>query len=319
MGALETPMNYLRTYGPRADPATGLTWGLIALSMLVVAIVTVLIPLGVIVRRRKPTDGTGDQIARESGGLSWIYIGLALTIVALVGVLFWTMQVLAAVNAPATPSRLTIEVTGHQWWWEVRYLGGPGQSFATANEIHIPVGGPVMVKLYGADVIHSFWVPPLSGKTDTIPGRTNLGWLQADKPGVYRGQCTEYCGVQHANMAVYVTAEAPATFEAWRERQAKPAAEVATPDANAGRTLVIARCGACHAIQGTTAAGKRGPDLTHLMSRSTLAAGATPNDPNALLGWIANPQAIKPGALMPATFLSGPQLAQVRAYLETLR
>jgi cytochrome c oxidase subunit 2 len=259
-------------------------------------------------------------VGAEAGGLNWIWIGLTATIVALAAVLIWTVAVMAAVGMPASGPALTVEVTGHQWWWEVRYLGPtPDQSFVTANEIHIPTGRPVLVRLNGADVIHSFWIPALAGKTDTIPGRTNLTWMQADRPGVYRGQCTEYCGVQHAHMAAFVTAEAPAAFETWRAGQLKAAPAVATADDGDGQRLFLQRCGKCHAVRGTEASGRAGPDLTHLMSRQTLAAGAVPNTRDGLSGWISNPEALKPGARMPTTELSGPELGQVVAYLETLR
>ncbi|HEY5007019.1 MAG TPA: cytochrome c oxidase subunit II [Caulobacteraceae bacterium] len=317
---LTTPMSYLRTYGPRADPVTGLTWGLTILSLAVIAIITGLVLAGVLLRgRRASAAALAAPAERGASGLAWISIGLGLTVVTLVGALIWTMQALAMVDSPLTPPHLTLEITSHQWWWEARYPGGPGQSFATANEIHIPVGQPVMLKLAAADVIHSFWVPSLTGKTDMIPGRVNIAWLQADRPGVYRGTCGEYCGVQHAHMALFVIAQPPADFEAWRRAQTQPAAGGLAPDAGQGAAVFAARCASCHTVRGSPAHGADGPDLTHLMSRTTLAAGALPNTIGALMGWIANPQALKPGARMPATYLSGPQLAQLRAYLETLR
>ncbi|WP_297694758.1 cytochrome c oxidase subunit II [Phenylobacterium sp.] len=315
-----SPMGFWQTFGPRADPVTALNWGFSALSVAVVVIVTVLVVAGVVTRaQRGVTDMAGLAVSRPPGGMRWIYIGVALTFVALVASLIWTVAVLAAVNSPAGRPAVTLEVTGHQWWWEVAYDGGPGESFTTANEIHIPAGAPVEVKLKGADVIHSFWIPALTGKTDTIPGRTNLAWLQADRPGVYRGQCAEYCGEQHAHMALYVKADAPADFEAWRQGQLKPGAVPATPDAIAGQQVFFERCGACHTVRGTEAGGAVGPDLTHLMSRTTIAAGTLPNTVANLSGWIENPQALKPGAKMPATYVPPAQLAQLRAYLETLR
>jgi cytochrome c oxidase subunit 2 len=310
-------MAYLKTYGPRADPVTGLTWGLMDLSLVVMAVVTVLVVVGVWLRRERQAAPVFANLAvgGGAGGLRWIWIGLALTILALIASLAWTVAVMAAVGAPAGQPVLTLEITGHQWWWEVRYIGAtPDQTFVTANEIHIPTGKPILVKLSGADVIHSFWIPALAGKTDTIPGRTNLTWMQADRPGVYRGQCTEYCGVQHAHMAAFVTADPPAAFEAWRANQLRAAAAAASP----GEQLFVQRCGACHTVRGGEAGGVAGPDLTHLMSRQTLAAGTVPNTRDGLSGWISNPQALKPGARMPATDLSGPELGQVVAYLETL-
>jgi cytochrome c oxidase subunit 2 len=317
----QAPLSYLQTYGPRADPVTSLGWGLLALSCGVCVIVALLVVIGVLLRRQRGAPRAETSAPeRRTGGLAWIYAGLALTVVALTASLAWTVAVVAAVNAPRTRPGLTIEVTGHQWWWQVAYdPDDPSRRFITANEIHVPVGQPVEVKLRSADVIHSFWIPALSGKTDTIPGRTNVTWLQADRPGVYWGQCAEFCGVQHAGMALEVVAEPPATFAAWAAAQRQPATDAPGSQALAGQALFSTRCGACHSVRGTGAGGAVGPDLTHLMSRRTLAAGALPNTPLALRGWIANPQAIKPGARMPPTWLSGPELNETVAYLETLK
>jgi cytochrome c oxidase subunit 2 len=351
--SLAWPMSYLTTFGPRADPATALMWGLIVLSLAVVGIITLLVVSGVLVRRRRGAveDLAGLPAERGAGGLAWFYVGMPLTVIALVGALAWTVAVLAAIDSPPVKPRLALEVTGHQWWWEVRYLSpDPSQTFVTANEIHIPTGQPIEVKLVSADVIHSFWAPALTGKTDAIPGQTNIAWLQADRPGVYHGQCAEFCGVQHAHMGLDVVAQTPGAFEAWRQSQLQPAAAPVTAEALAGERAFVAHCGACHAVQGTDAKGQAsgdfvgpvtaasiaaqaaspparhsstggvaGPDLTHLMSRSSLAAGTVANTVGGLSGWIANPQALKPGTQMPATYLSGPQLSSVVRYLETLR
>ncbi|HZZ88555.1 MAG TPA: cytochrome c oxidase subunit II [Caulobacteraceae bacterium] len=317
-GAGASPMGYLRTFGPHADPVTSLTWGLLTLSLAVVAIVAALVVVGVAVRRSR--GGELPAVRPGAGGLGWIYVGLTLTGIALVGSLVWTLEVLAAVNSPGSKPALTVQVTGHQWWWEVRYPGErPADAFTTANEIHIPVGRPVLVELRGADVIHSFWIPTLAGKTDTIPGRVNLTWLQADRAGVFRGQCTEYCGAQHAHMAAFVVADPPAAFETWRQRQLAPASAPADAVATDGAAVFQAHCSACHAVRGTLSDGVVGPDLTHVMSRQTLAAGALPNTGAGLAGWISDPQALKPGAKMPATNLSGPELNAVVAYVETLK
>jgi len=318
----DSPMGYLRTYGPRADPATALTWGLLDISVAVIVIVTALVVIGVLVRRARGAGGAAGLPLAERGasGLAWIYVGLALTTAALFVSLVWTVQVLAQINSPAGKPALTLEVTGHQWWWEIRYLGDqPGQAFDTADEIHIPVGQAVLIKVIGADVIHSFWVPALTGKTDTIPGRTNLAWMQADRAGVYRGMCTEYCGLQHAHMALFVMADPPAAFEAWRQGQLAPAAAPASPPTAVGEAVFQAHCSDCHTVRGTPARGQKGPDLTHVMSRQTLASGALANSVATLPAWISNPQALKPGSTMPATNLSGPELNAVSAYLETLK
>ncbi len=315
-------MNFLATDGPRADPATALTWGLLVLSALVVTIIAAAVLSGVLVRRRRAASGdpAAHPVASGATGLTWIYVGLPLTILALVIFLVWTLEVMAAIDSPSRRPALTLEVSGHEWWWGVRYLGQPPRAaFATANEIHVPVGQPVLVRLIGADVIHSFWVPALTGKTETIPGRVNITWLQADRVGTYRGQCTEFCGAQHAHMAVFVVAQTPADFEAWRREQVKDPAPPNTPTASAGEAVFAAHCASCHTVRGTQAHGDLGPDLTHLMSRQTLAAGLLVNNPDNLSGWISDPQSLKPDAKMPTTYLSGPQLTAVRDYLETLK
>jgi cytochrome c oxidase subunit II len=214
-----------------------------------------------------------------------------------------------------------IEVTAYQWWWSVKYNDGPvSQTFSTANEIHVPVGRPVIVTLKGGDVIHSLWVPSLAGKRDLIPGRTASITFRADHPGIYRGQCAEFCGFQHAFMAFEVHADAPADYETWRQQQLQPAAEPGDPQAQRGRMLFQSiQCAMCHAVQGTIAQGHMAPDLTHLASRRTLAAGALPNTPGNLAAWIADPQKHKPGVNMPPNPMSGADLAALVAYLETLK
>lgn len=312
------PMGYLETFGPRADPATALTWGLIVISLLVTAIIAALVLVGVIARGRR-LSGAWPEVSHARAS-HWVWIGLIPTVLALVFALAWTVRVLASINSPAGKPAFTLEITGHQWWWEVRYRAQrPAETFTTANEIHIPVGVPILVKVASADVIHSFWIPALSGKTDTIPGRTNLAWLQADRAGVYRGQCTEYCGQEHAGMAAYVIAQPPAQFQAWRQAQLVPAVQPASPAAMVGKTVFDAHCGACHSVRGTAAGGALGPDLTHVASRATLASGILPNDRATLMGWIGNPDALKPGTRMPATGLNGAELNAVAAYLETLK
>jgi cytochrome c oxidase subunit 2 len=229
------------------------------------------------------------------------------------------MVALAKVSGPPEHPALVLDVTGHQWWWEVRYNSArPAEIFTTANEIHIPTGVPVLVRLHGGDVIHSFWVPKLSGKTDAIPGQTNLSWLQARQPGRYRGACSEFCGSQHANMAFEVVAEPPADYERWRAGQILAAPEPRSQSQIRGRRLVEYRCGLCHQVRGTRAGAVSAPDLTHLMSRRMLAAGVIPNNPGNRAAWIQNAQALKPNSLMPNQTLSGEQLMDVQAYLETL-
>ncbi|MFL6675594.1 MAG: c-type cytochrome [Massilia sp.] len=216
---------------------------------------------------------------------------------------------------------VNIELVGHQWWWEARYKDeDPTREFTTANELHIPVGRPVLVTLRSNDVIHSLWVPNLHGKKDMIPGRTAIMRLRADKPGIYRGQCAEFCGLEHAMMALLVAAEPSAQYEAWAAGQRQAAA--APTDAQQQRGLQVflgTSCVMCHTIGGTNANGKVGPDLTHLASRQTIAAGMLPNNRGHLAGWIADPQSLKPGVNMPANALAPDDLHALLAYLETLK
>jgi cytochrome c oxidase subunit 2 len=216
---------------------------------------------------------------------------------------------------------VNIELVGHMWWWEARYLDAdPAREFSTANELHIPVGRPVLVTLRSTDVIHSLWIPNLQGKKDMIPGRTATMNLRADRAGSYRGQCAEFCGLQHAMMALLVEAEPDARYEAWAARQRQGAAEPTEAIAQRGREVFLGKsCVRCHTVAGTAANAKQGPDLTHLASRRTIAAGMFPNNRGHLAGWIADPQALKPGVNMPANTLAPGDLQALLAYLETLK
>ena len=216
---------------------------------------------------------------------------------------------------------LNIEVTGHQWWWTVKYLEGPvNETFETANEIHVPVGRAVVVMLKSDDVIHSLWVPSLAGKRDLVPGRTATLAFRADRPGIYRGQCAEFCGFQHAFMALEVHAHAPEAFERWRQAQLLSPPQPADPQAQRGQALFQStQCAMCHAVQGTIARGRRAPDLSHFASRRTIGAGTLPNTPTHLASWIADPHRHKPGVNMPANPMSSEDLAALVAYLGTLK
>ncbi|HWH39208.1 MAG TPA: cytochrome c oxidase subunit II [Usitatibacter sp.] len=216
---------------------------------------------------------------------------------------------------------LNIQVTGHQWWWDIRYDDpDPSKIFSTANEIYIPVGRPVVITLLSDDVIHSLWVPNLHGKKDLIPGQTATMQIRADKAGTYRGQCAEFCGLQHAFMAFTVTALPAADFDAWRAAQLEPAAQPTDEKAKRGEQLFTSgSCMMCHAIQGTTANARMAPNLTHVASRRTLAAGTVANTPQNLAAWITDPQKIKPGVNMPAHHLPGGDLDALVTYLGTLK
>ena len=238
-------------------------------------------------------------------------------LVLLTTVSFLVDRSLAQVGAD--PLRIT--VTANQWWWDVQYAGqAPSESLRTANELHLPSGRPAVIELHANDVIHSFWAPALNGKTDLIPGRVNYIAVTPLRPGRYRGQCAEFCGLEHAKMAFDIVVEDPAAFEAWRRSQVASAEDPVSVAAVQGKQVFVSRaCVMCHRIQGTDASATTGPDLTHLMSRPHIAAGALSNTRGELQAWIADPQGIKPGTAMPRTGLSSSELSAVTAYLETLK
>ena len=240
---------------------------------------------------------------------------------ALVALLFQSVVTGRALDTLRTPDALRIQVTGSQWWWDVQYDNPiPSLRVTTANEIHIPVGRPVVFSLLSTDVIHSLWIPNLQGKIDLVPGRRNELWLRADKPGVYRGQCAEYCGLQHAKMAFVVVAEPSDQFERWLAGNRAPAAVPPTPEQRRGKAIVEGgSCAMCHNIAGTLAGARTAPDLTHVATRSTLAAGSVPNMRDYLNAWLTDPQAIKPGNRMPAPGLRDDERQAVLAYLESLK
>ena len=241
--------------------------------------------------------------------------GIVFPVLVLTPLLIYVWLV-GARPAAAGPPDLAIEVTGEQWWWRVHYLDADGRvDFATANEIRVPVGRSVELRLRSADVLHSFWVPAIAGKLDMIPGRDNRLRIVADRAGRFRGQCAEYCGGPHAWMAFFMIAEEPSQFEAWRTAQRQPQQAAA----HAGRRLFESNCAACHTVRGTAADGQRGPDLTHFASRVSLGAALLPNSPGSVAGWIASNQHLKPGNLMPEfRGFSAGELEALAAYLGTL-
>jgi cytochrome c oxidase subunit 2 len=269
-------------------------------------------------RRKTP----GLPFVGEREGLTQALVllfGVGIPLVVLVALFAVADVYLVGQTAPpaAGSTRMTIDVIGHQWWWEVRY---PGTSVVTANEIHIPVDTRINLVATTADVIHSFWVPALNRKIDMIPGRRNRILLEADSPGRYRGQCSQFCGLQHAHMAMWVDAQTPSQYRAWLAAQERPAAEPTSPMEVAGkRQFMDDQCSSCHQIAGTAADGQIGPNLTHVASRQTLAGAEIPNTPHSLAAWIRNPQAIKPGADMPDLGLAPRQVAELVAYLDSLR
>lgn len=315
LAAASTPLAYfLHSKGPAAQPVIHLGWTLSVICALVCFVVAAMLLIGTFRRRRQQ-----DQRALVSeGGLSFVYVGSALSTIALFGIAVYMLSVLAQVADPPETARLTVTVTAYDWWWKVDYGDGPG-SFSTANELHIPSGVPVLVQLKSADVIHAFWVPELSGKTQTIPGTTNRQWIQADRPGVFRGQCTQYCGLQHAHMSFEVYAQPQAEYDRWHALQLLDAPPPSTNQAAQGRKLFEERCAGCHTVRGSKSAGVQAPDLTHVLSRRLLAAGTVVNTPENLIDWVQHAQEIKPGTLMPDMKLSPTEAGDLSAYLATLK
>nr|WP_238554615.1 cytochrome c oxidase subunit II [Paraburkholderia hospita] len=294
-----------------------LGWGLTAMCVAVVAIIAVLLA-GALVRRRPAAAPRA--LGKEGGGMGWIYIGVGVSTLALLASLFYTLVTLQAVAQPSAVPGLSITVTAYDWWWKIDYGddSDPAHHFVTANEIHIPVSVPVKIGLKSADVIHAFWVPRLAGKTQAIPGQVNTQWIQADAPGVYRGQCTQFCGAQHAHMAFDVVAQPQADFDAWRDAQILQAASPADGQVRTGQKIFMDRCAGCHGVRGSDAVGVQAPDLTHVGSRRQLAAGTLTNTPEHLLDWVQHAQQIKPDSLMPSFTLNMQDAAALSAYLATL-
>jgi cytochrome c oxidase subunit 2 len=309
----------LEPHGLHAGQIAGLWWLMLIVCSIVLVVVCALVVVAVL-RGRKNPDEEATLTKGQKRGLV-LAGGVIAPAVVLIGFLIYSV-VLSRAIASEPVGAIHVDVVGHQWWWGVTYVGGErtGSTFETANEIHIPVGRPVSISLTSRDVIHSFWAPNLHGKTDAIPGRKTRTWLQADTPGTWRGQCAEFCGLQHAHMAFTVTAHQPAEFERWRSAQLEAAQEPSSAQAMRGRDVFLnGPCVLCHTVRGTLALSSFGPDLTHVGSRKTLAAGTLPNTRGHLAGWILDPQAIKPGTRMPPTNLNSEDLQALLAYLEGLK
>ena len=305
----------LRPASPVAEREAWLFYVILAMAAVVFVLVEGLILLIVMRDRRRGEEvGEPKQVHGHTRlEIIWTVIPLLLVIV-LFGL---TIGVMRAVAAPAPrEGDVNVRVVGHRWWWEFEY---PDYGFATANELHIPLGSATHLTLESADVIHSFWVPQLAGKTDVIPGTVNSMWLSADAPGMYDGQCSEFCGIQHAGMRIHVIVESREDFDAWVKSQQAPAVQAATALAQQGQDMVLTGvCSSCHSVRGTSAQGKIGPDLTHLMSRSTMAGGMYPLNEAYLRRWLANTQEMKPGNLMVVRLVPD-DMAAVLAYLKQLK
>jgi cytochrome c oxidase subunit 2 len=307
----------LDTHSPQAHNIMLLWWWMLGAATVVFLGAMAMLVMAWFKRRSAGLPLLGEREGVNEGMV--LVFGIAVPVVVL-SVLFAVSNVYLIKQTSAPSPRttaMTIEVIGHQFWWEVRY---PGTRAITANEIHIPADTRVNVVAVSADVIHSFWVPALNRKIDMIPGRRNRVLLYASRVGTYRGQCSQFCGFQHAHMSMYVVAQQPSAFHAWLANMASPARTPSTPTSQAGkRIFMTSQCASCHRIAGTPAQGTVGPDLTHLATRTSLAALTIPNTRAELAAWIANPQAIKPGSRMPDLNLTHSQVAQIVAYLESLR
>jgi cytochrome c oxidase subunit 2 len=298
-----------------------LGWWLNDIALAVTVFVTILVVVAVLRRHQGEhpiTEESADD--GETKGVRWIVGAVVGTTVILFIMFVYTAVVLTKNAGALHGAALTVRVVGYRYWWKFEYLRPDGHTdFVTANELHIPAGQRVQLLLDGGDVIHSFWVPALGGKTDLIPGQTNRMWLEADSAGEYRGSCAEFCGTEHAMMRILVVADSTDAFASWEAQQRQPAQDSA-PETGAALALIGAHgCASCHTIAGTDAHGDAGPDLTHVGSRMTLAAGTIGNTPLDLAHWLAAPNLVKPGSLMPSTGLDSADVATLVRYLRNLK
>lgn len=297
-----------------ADIST-LWWAMFYGACVIFVVVMLLLAIGLWRAR-----GTGNHSLSWSASRNLVTVaGVLIPLAVLIFLVGGSLMLGRNLSAEPPPDALTVEVTGWRWWWEVRYLDDNGEPlFTTANELHVPVGQPIALRLRAGDVIHSFWVPNLHGKTDLVPGRINTSWFEASETGTFRGQCAEFCGAQHALMAFLVVVQSEQEFQDWLANQKRPAPEPETEVARQGKEIFMAECQQCHTVRGTGAAGTLGPDLTHFGSRLTLAAATRPSSRGHIAGWIADPQSIKPGNFMPPTRLEPENLTAVTTYLQSL-
>ncbi len=318
LAAIQTPS----IFAPASTPAFAirdLSWLVLGISAVIFVVVAGLLAYGVVrFRRRAGDDGREPPQVYGSNQIemAWTVVPFLIVVVLFLAT---ARYIFGIEGQEPGPGAVHVTVVGNQWWWEIRY---PDLGIVTANELHVPVSDPAnptptFLKLQSADVIHSFWVPQLAGKVDVIPNKTNRVWIEPHTPGAYVGQCAEFCGLQHAGMLLRVIVHPKPEFARWVASQQAPAEDA--PAARAGRELFESiACVNCHTVRGTPAKGVFGPDLTHLMSRTTLGAGVARNTPENLRAWVHDPASLKPGALMPPMGLSREDTDRVVAYLLTL-
>ncbi|VWX49429.1 cytochrome c oxidase subunit II [Novosphingobium sp. 9U] len=312
---VQTP---LAPWGDQASTLHGLFWLMTAVCSLIYTLV-----IGGLVwsllRVRKPSSaGEGAAVDRTLDRGVWVTTGLIVAglTVLIIGSFLADRELFSTRGQNA----MLVRVTGHQWWWRIEYRDpATGRLVETANELHLPRGRTTRVQLGSADVIHSFWVPNVAGKLDMIPGRRNQLDLTPRREGWFRGQCAEFCGTQHAHMAFDVKVDSPADFDAWLAGQARPASQASDAKASRGQAVFSQTCAACHTVRGMSANGRAGPDLTHVAARRSIAAGTLPMSRGGLQGWIAQPQALKPGTSMPSIPLSGAKADAIAQYLAGLK
>lgn len=323
-GCLRDPSVLFASAGPHAKETATLFWFFLAITGVIFVLVLGVLFVSLWRRREEGLVEPFHPLPQTEKNLKTIVgsaVGITIVILtALLGLSYAVDQKLIGFDRDP---QMEIEITGHQWWWEIRYLSDtPSDIFTTANEQHIPVGTKVHLVLKSADVIHSVWIPNLSGKRDIIPGHDEDMVIRADRKGVFHGRCAEFCGVQHAFMELTVYADSKSSFDAWAKAQRLPAPEPLTAEETRGRDVFTKdACALCHVIRGTDATGysSNAPDLTHLKSRKTIAAGAAPNTKTYLGKWIIDPYSLKPGAHMPPIPLAAEDYRALRAYLETLK
>ncbi len=312
------PQNWFVVSGDNAARLKDLTMLILYLAAVVFVVVEGALIYAILRFRRRRAAG---ELPPQIHGNSRLEIAWTIApAIILIFVAVPTIQTLFHLATPPTDKGepFHVKVIGHQWWWEFQY---PDLGITTANELHIPVGRTVVADLETADVIHSFWVPRLAGKTDLVPNHPNRMWFDANEPGIYYGQCAEFCGVQHAQMRFRVVAQSAAEFDAWVQQQKRPPEPPSSDLAKQGEELFMgkAACFSCHTVDGTKAQGKVGPNLTHIGSRLTLAAGVLDNTPTELARWISGPQTVKPGSKMVVPALTQDEIQALVAYLEGLK
>jgi cytochrome c oxidase subunit 2 len=316
--ACEGNQSMFNPQGPAANGIASLGWFMVVVC-LVIYVVVIAALAWALTRRRQAADDL-PQTSRRIGTI--VSASVAVTIVILLVFMVASVATGRGLSSPSGPGAITVDVIGRQWWWDFQYQDvTPSDVVISPNEMHIPVGVPIVINARSSDVIHSFWVPNLHGKRDLIPGQITHTWLQADEPGVYRGQCAEFCGHQHAHMAFTLVAEPMEKFQQWIQQQRRPAIEPDSDDERHGRDVFLATtCVLCHTIRGTSAGSHVGPDLTHVSARLTIAAATLPNTRESLEKWVLNPQLFKPGTRMPGhANLPDADRAAVVSYLRSLR